>query len=349
MQDTELYNALLGLRHPWRVREVKLDLAGDRVDVWVEEIARAVWECPECGKKAPLYDHAQERVWRHLNTCHCQTYLHARLVRVKCPEHGVRQVPAPWAGSGSQFTLRCESWLIDTLKECDVTGVARLTGTSWDAAWGIVQRAVERGLARKERRIPQYIGVDEKAFAKRHRYETLVYDLKKGTVEYVVEDRTQESLERYYRQFTAEELAGVKAVAMDMWDPFIAATKKHLPQAEDKIVFDHFHVTRTVTQAVDQVRRQEHKVLMDQGDEQLKGTRHLWLAPGERARVAVGGVPSGTGAEPQDRASLGDQGIAAQVLDLRLCQECEGILPAVVLLGHTLPVGPDHQGGQDPA
>ena len=145
MQDTELYNALLGLRHPWRVREVKLDLAGDRVDVWVEEVARAVWECPECGNKAPLYDHAQERVWRHLNTCQCQTYLHARLVRVKCAEHGVRQVPAPWAGPGSQFTLRCEGWLIDTLKECDVTGVTRLTGTSWDEAWGIVQRAVGAG------------------------------------------------------------------------------------------------------------------------------------------------------------------------------------------------------------
>jgi len=49
-----------------------------------------------------------------------------------------------------------------------------------------VQRAVEWGLARKERRIPEYIGVDEKAFfLKRHRYETLVCDLKEGTVEYV--------------------------------------------------------------------------------------------------------------------------------------------------------------------
>ena len=37
MQDTELYNAPFGVRHPWRMREVKLDLAGDRVDVWVEE------------------------------------------------------------------------------------------------------------------------------------------------------------------------------------------------------------------------------------------------------------------------------------------------------------------------
>jgi len=278
MQDTELYSALLGLGHPWRVREVKLDLPGDRVDVWVEEVTGAAWECPECGKGAPVYDHAQERVWRHLNTCHCHTYLHARLPRVRCSEHGVRQVPAPWAGPGSQFTLRCESWLIDTLKECDVSGVGRLTGTSWDEAWGIVKRAVERGLARKERRIPEYLGVDEKAFAKRHRYETIVCDLKKGTVEYVVEDRTQESLERYYRQFTVEELEGVKAVAMDMWEPFIAATKKYLPKASDKIVFDHFHVARTVTEAVDQVRRQEHKALRKHGDEELKGTRYLWLA-----------------------------------------------------------------------
>ncbi|MBI4529139.1 MAG: hypothetical protein HY695_35525, partial [Deltaproteobacteria bacterium] len=42
------------------------------------------------------------------------------------------------------------------------------------------ERAVERGLARKERRIPPYLGVDEKAFAKRHRYETIVCDLKQG-------------------------------------------------------------------------------------------------------------------------------------------------------------------------
>ncbi len=278
MQDTELYSALLGLRHPWRVREVKLDLATDRVDVWVEEVAEAVWNCPQCKKRAPLYDHAQERVWRHLNTCHCQTYLHARLPRVKCSDHGVRQVSAPWAGAGPQFTLRCESWLIDTLKECDVSGVTRLTATSWDETWRIMKKAVERGLARKERRIPQYIGVDEKAFAKRHRYETIVCDLKRATVEYVVEDRRQESLEQYYRQFTIKELKAVKAVAMDMWEPFIAATRKYLPQADQAIVFDHFHVTRTVTQAVDQVRRQEHKVLKDQGDEQLKGTRHLWLA-----------------------------------------------------------------------
>ena len=33
MKDTELYAALLKLRHPWGVREVKVDLAAERVDV----------------------------------------------------------------------------------------------------------------------------------------------------------------------------------------------------------------------------------------------------------------------------------------------------------------------------
>jgi len=171
-----------------------------------------------------------------------------------------------------------ESRLIDTLKECDVTGVTRLTGTSWDKAWGIVEKAVARGLARKERRLPPYLCVDEKSFAKRHRYETLICDAQRGTVEYVVEDRRQESLEAYYRQFTGEELAQVRAIAMDMWDPYIAATQAYVPGAGEKIVFDKFHVLRTVNEAVDKVRRQEHQGLKAGGDERLKGTKHLWLA-----------------------------------------------------------------------
>src|SRR2546425_13157189 len=76
-------------------------------------------------------------------------------------------------------------------------------------------------------------------------------------VEYVVEERSQESLEAYYHQFTAEELAQVRAVAMDMWDPYVAATRACVPGAEKKIVFDKFHVLRTVSEAVDKVRRQE--------------------------------------------------------------------------------------------
>jgi len=64
---------------------------------------------------------------------------------------------------------------------------------------------------------------------------------------------------------------------MDMWDPYIAATKASVPDADHKIVFDRYHATTQVTKAVDQVRRREHKVLAAQGDLRLQGTRYLWL------------------------------------------------------------------------
>ncbi|UCF84519.1 MAG: ISL3 family transposase, partial [Desulfobacteraceae bacterium] len=282
MRDTEFYEALLGLCDPWRVTKVELDPDAGRVDVWIEDYSGIKWNCPECEKKASVYDHSEERVWRHLNTCQFGTYIHCRLPRVKCPKHDVRQVPAPWAEPGSRFTLLFENRVIDTLMECDVTGTNHLTDTSWYEAWNIMEKAVERGLSRKKCVVPDYLGIDEKSFTRRHRYETLVCDLRGGTVECVLEDRGQDSLEGYYGQFSKEELKGIKAIAMDMWDPYIAATKDLVPGAEGKIVFDRFHVVRQVTEALDKVRRQEHKMLMKKGEECLKGTKHLWLMNEEK-------------------------------------------------------------------
>ena len=98
MQDTALYEYLLGLKSPWSVSRVNLDVKEQRVDVWAEHTEGAKWECPQCAKKLPLYDHSEERTWRHLDSCQFQTHLHARIPRVECDEHGVVQVMVPWAG-----------------------------------------------------------------------------------------------------------------------------------------------------------------------------------------------------------------------------------------------------------
>ena len=277
MEDTRLYAMLLGIDFPWRISKVQVDMASERIDVWVEEAAGARFSCAVCQQATPVYDHASEQVWRHLDTCQCRTYVHAGLPRTNCPKDGVKQVRAPWAEPRSQFTRKFEMRLIDTLKECDVTGVTRLSGTSWDETWGVMMKAVARGLSRKERRVPERIGIDEKSVGKGHDYESLVCDLDRGTVEYVVDDRKQESLESYFRQFTAEELSQIKAIAMDMWEPYIQAAQACVPEAAEKIVFDRFHATRQVTSAVDKVRRGEHKALEKRGDHRLKGTKYLWL------------------------------------------------------------------------
>jgi len=275
------YGKILGVPHPWIVREVKLDLVKERIDIWLIERPGTKWRCPICQEPAALYDHAQEDVWQHLDTCQCQTFVHDRLPRTNCSAHGVRQVPVPWASPSSGQTMAMESRVIDTLRECDISGASRLTGLSWGRVFRNQRLAVERGRARKGWRVPEFLGVDEKAFAKRHHYVTLVYDLKAKTVEHVVDDRGRESLADYYVQYHPEDLEKIQAVAMDMWPPFFAATQAYVPKAEEKIVFDHFHVTRYLTKAVDQVRRKEHVMLRRQNDHRLKGTKYLWLANAE--------------------------------------------------------------------
>lgn len=277
MQDTALYQYLLGLQSPWTVSRVSLDVNGQRVDVWAEHPEGATWTCPHCTKTLPLYDHAEERTWRHLDSCQFQTYLHARIPRVECDEHGVVQVLVPWAEPRSRFTLLFERLAIDVLRQCDVSGATRILRISWDEAWGLMERAVKRGRHRKTRTVVRRIGVDEKAAAKGHRYLTLVCDLEEGTVAHIAEDRKQESLEGYYAGLSQEQLDGIQAVAMDMWEPYIQATRARVPKAAEKIVFDRFHVMGHIGKAVDTVRKQEHRDLMASGDETLKGSKYLWL------------------------------------------------------------------------
>ncbi len=73
MQDTALYQYLLGLKSPWTVSRVQLNVTGQCVDVWAEHPEDAVWACPHCTKTLPLYDHAEARTWRHLDSGQFQT------------------------------------------------------------------------------------------------------------------------------------------------------------------------------------------------------------------------------------------------------------------------------------
>ena len=46
MQDTKLFETILGLQVPWRISRVALDTATQRVDLWVEHAADVRWTCP---------------------------------------------------------------------------------------------------------------------------------------------------------------------------------------------------------------------------------------------------------------------------------------------------------------
>src|SRR3989304_1412425 len=198
MQDTALYQYLLGLNSPWTVSRGELNVKRQCVEVWAAHLEGALWACPECAQELPLYDHAEERTWRHLDSCQYETHLRARIPRVACGEPGGVQVKVPWAEARSRFTLLFERLAIDVLGQCDVTGATKILRISWDEAWGIMERAVKRGRQRKAPKGGRRLGGDGKGAGKGPRYLTLVRDLEAGTVEHIAEERKQESLEGYY-------------------------------------------------------------------------------------------------------------------------------------------------------
>lgn len=290
VQDRDLYARILGLVDPWQVRDVHLDVKGEEVRVIVAPKITATFACPECGKACPGYD-ARRREWRHLDTCQFKTILVADVPRVNCQEHGVRQVNVPWAEPGSGFTALMEAVVINWLLSlASIKTVAKQLRLSWDEVDGIMGRAVARGLLRRKRVAVRRIGVDETSFQRRHEYVTIVTDLDNRRVLHVADGRKRESLDAFFRELDADQLAAIEAVAMDMCGAFIASVSEHVPDAERKIGFDKFHVAMHLGDAVNRVRRDEHKALLAKGDDSLKGSRFLWTTNPDNMDAAATGA-----------------------------------------------------------
>jgi transposase len=277
MENNRFFEHLLGIRAPWAITDVLQNHKEMRVDIHVKHSPGIKFPCPVCNQFCSVYDHSPEREFRHLNIFQMATYIHVRVPRIKCDVDGVQTVTHGLSDPNSTVTFDFEKLVIDLQKECSIESICRLLQMNWHSCYAIQQKAVTRGLNAKPKEIPVHIGVDEKSFAKGHKYETLVYDNSKGIVEYVSDNRDQESLEKYYKQFDKCALEKVQSVTMDMWDPFIAATKAYVPEAKEKIIFDRFHIMKQVTKAVDNVRKQEHAILMKKNQHMLKGTKYLWL------------------------------------------------------------------------
>jgi len=277
MKDIQLYQQILGLVEPWRVESVTLKAHEREIEVRVG-FAETIWGCAECQERMQIHDY-EERRWRHLDSCQFKTIVVARVPVVRCPTHGSQTVAVPWAEKYCRFSRLFERLAIDVLLECSISGACEILGISWDEADGIKQRAVKRGLARKQPAVMPRLCVDEKGIGNGQNYLTIVAQVEadRTTVRYVGEGREQESLDGFWQSLTDRQLAGVEAVGMDMCEAYVQSTLAHVPGATTKIVHDPFHLVKAMNEAVNEVRKREHRRLQAEGEDILKNTRQLWL------------------------------------------------------------------------
>jgi transposase len=138
-----------------------------------------------------------------------------------------------------------------------------------------MERAVARGLARRQTDQVKVVGLDEKSFGVGQDYVSVMTDLQEARVLEVIPGNDTQSGCELWKTLPIEQREKVEAAAMDMSAGFAAATRKEAPNAA--IVHDKFHVSKMLNEAVDHVRRREHHQIKKQGDDRLSGSRQLWL------------------------------------------------------------------------
>jgi transposase len=290
MKDTQLYQQLLGLSAPWSVSQVDVDMDNNLIIVHIECAPGQVWVDPDTRQRAHVHGWI-ERQWRHLDTCQLETRLVAKIPRIKYSDGRVEDLSVPWAERYSRITLMMEAFVLRLLQASSSTSrVSELVGLNWHTIAAVMKRGVERGLARREATPIKHLGLDEKSFASGHSYASVLTEptngKQPGRVLDVVQGRTLVAAKSLLATLSTEQRLGVEAIALDMWPAFMSAATTMLDNAA--LVHDKFHVSKYLGEAVDAVRKSEHRKLLKQGNKILTGSKYFWLkkTPDQRTREA---------------------------------------------------------------
>jgi transposase len=271
MNQTQLFSLALGLTPPWEVTEVKLDQLGRRLDIWIDFKPGSRFPCPVCNAAAMVHD-TRDKQWRHLDFFQYQTFLHARVPRTGCPEHGTKIVEVPWARPGSGFTLYMEACIMTLVSVMPVATVAKHLRVTDNRLWRVAGHYVAMARLHEDFSKITRIGIDETASRRGHRYVTNFVDLDTHRVIFSVPGKGSATIKSFKIDFCSHggDPDNITDVSIDMSAAFIKGVTEELPKA--KITFDRFHLVKIVSEALDKVQRQERADVPE-----LNNSRFLWL------------------------------------------------------------------------
>jgi len=252
----------LGLEEPWKIVDqwLNTDKSPHELYIRISADRGSRFPCPQCGELCKAHDF-KEFTWRHLNFFQHHCYLTADVPRIKCEQHGVLRINVPWAREGSQFTLLFEQVAMTLVREMPVASAAQLMAITDKRLWRVVDHYVGRAMSRLDLSELVGIGLDETAI-RHHEYVTVFVDLDHPSrpVIFAVPGKGKECLKAFNEHLEKHggNSSNVAEVVCDMSPAFLAGAKEQFESAD--ITVDWFHVVKLFTDAVDKVRRMEHKL-----------------------------------------------------------------------------------------
>jgi len=232
MDTNTLFTMALGLQSPWEVKTLDFSATDRRLDILVDFEKGASFPCPVCGQSSKVHD-TEEKTWRHLDFFQHAAYLTARVPRCKCDEHGVKQVPVPWAREGSGFTLLFEALVMTLVQGMPVAAAARLVGEHDTRIWRVLHHYVEEGRKAKDMSGVTQLGIDETASRRGQNYITLFMDMANRSLLFATEGRDAATAKAFKEDLIAHggKAENIEEACMDMHQAFINGVHTHFPNA----------------------------------------------------------------------------------------------------------------------
>ena len=183
--------------------------------------------CHECGHRATGVHSWVERKVRDLNMAAARIWVTCRYRKVFCAHcQGIHIEDLELFHPYLRVTRRMARYVYQLCRMLTVSDVVRHLDLNWKTVKDIDKYYLEHDYGQPDLNGLRILAVDEISIRKGHRYLTVVLDYLSGRVVFVGKDRKAKTLERFFTQLNDEQLDGIEAVVMDMWDPFIKAVKK---------------------------------------------------------------------------------------------------------------------------
>jgi len=277
MSELKDISKLLNLQE-WNVLSFTEDFENNSIIFNVSKPSELCCECSYCNNKELFgFDKAPVRKVQDLPAFGKKVFISFSPSRIKCSCcNRITVEKISWIESYSRITLRYEKYLASYCDYMPVVDVSEIEGINKDTLY----RLDKKWLAwRKENRCftgpVKLLGIDEIAIRKNHKYATVFYDLERSMVIGLVKGRKQRNVSSFFRKWGKDNCKNVTAVCTDLWSAFHNSVKIHLKKAT--LVFDKFHVYKYLSDAIEQVRRDEQNKLEEEEKKTLKGFRWILL------------------------------------------------------------------------
>jgi len=268
--EKELFLKALWLSEPWYIKEVKLDVEKERLDIYLDfkkwsKFTNIDWELV-------WVEQTVEKIWKHLFFWQYPTYLHARVPKLKNKIWKVNMIDIPWAREWSWFTLLFEAMVLELLKHMPVSKLAEHLQENDERLMRIASYYVDKSKEQADYSKITRWWIDETSRKKWHNYLTTFINLDTKKVSSIVEWKDAYTIKDIVDDIEEHwwKAKNITEISVDFSKAFTCWVSEYMPNAS--IIYDRFHFMQFLWKALDKVRKKEVK-----SNKLLKWSRYLWL------------------------------------------------------------------------